>query len=61
MNAAFLDVLPAAAPARRSSTADLVRLFALDRLPRRRLIRHWHREADGRLVCAWTSDLASPL
>lgn len=46
------------APAVRTP-ANLVVLFALDRLPaqRPRLIAHWHRQPDGRLVCAWEPDL----
>jgi len=41
--------------------ADLLELFALDRLPakRARLVAHWHRGSDGRLVCAWEPDLNS--
>ena len=61
MNAAFLVFRPAATPAAVSNTAahDLVRLFALDRLPaRRRLICHWHRDTDGRLTAVWEHDFA---
>jgi len=66
MNTAFLIFRPAKAPAAhisdtavRHSGADLVRLFALDRLPaRRRLACHWHRDADGRLIGVWEPDLA---
>ena len=67
MNTAFLVFRPAKVPAARvsnpavrRSAADLVRLFALDRLPvRRRLICHWHRDADGRLIGVWEPDLAA--
>ena len=66
MNAASLIFRPAAAPAvvsnaaAQNGTADLVRLFALDRLPaRRRLICHWHHDADGRLIAVWEPDLGS--
>jgi len=43
------------------TTADLLELFALDRLPvhRPRLVAHWHRQADGRLACAWEPDVSS--
>ena len=39
--------------------ANLVALFALDRLPvqRPRLVAHWHRQPDGRLACTWEPDL----
>ena len=61
MLAAILAVRPAASPGtlpRKSATTDLVRLFALDRLPRaRRLACHWHRDADGRLACFWEPDI----
>ena len=44
------------------NAADLLQLFALDRLPakRPRLVAHWHRQSDGRLVCAWEPDLSPP-
>jgi hypothetical protein len=64
MSAAILDVRPAAplgtVPAQGATTTDLVRLFALDRLPvdRRRLACHWRRDADGRLACTWEPDIA---
>jgi hypothetical protein len=62
MTAAILDVRPAArlgAVPAQGATTDLVRLFALDRLPgrRRRLACHWRRDADGRLVCTWEPDI----
>jgi hypothetical protein len=57
----ILDIRPAAEPGDVQSTAaaiDLVRLFALDRLPRsRRLACRWHRQADGRLACTWEPDI----
>ena len=67
MNTAFLIFRPAKAPAAHISDdafphsgADLVRLFALDRLPaRRRLVCHWHRDTDGRLVGVWEPDFAA--
>jgi len=47
-----------------SGTADLVRLFALDRLLAQRpgLACHWQRGADGRLVAVWhaSTDVTSP-
>jgi hypothetical protein len=63
MIAAILDVRPAARPGTvraRGATTDLVRLFALDRLPvhRQPLICRWHRGADGRLTCSWEPDIA---
>ena len=63
MTAAILDVRPAARPGTvraRGATTDLVRLFALDRLPvhRQRIICRWHRGADGRLACRWEPDIA---
>ena len=41
------------------NAADLLELFALDRLPARRprLVAHWHRRPDGRLTCTWEPDL----
>jgi hypothetical protein len=63
MTAAILDVRPAAPPGTvpaQVAATDLVRLFALDRLPvrRRRLACHWRRDADGRLACTWERDIA---
>ncbi|HEX9523320.1 MAG TPA: hypothetical protein VF949_10140 [Reyranella sp.] len=64
MTAAILNVRSAAAPGTVSlkDTKDLVRLFALDRLPvdRPRLVCHWHRDADGRLACTWGPDNERP-
>ena len=61
MNTAFLVFRPAAAPAPQVShkaADDLVRLFALDRLPvRRQLICHWQRDAAGRLIGVWETEL----
>jgi hypothetical protein len=62
MTAANLDVRPAIAPGIVAPSAtNLVLLFALDRIPvsARRLVCHWHRDADGRLVCAWESDITA--
>jgi hypothetical protein len=57
----ILDIGPAAEPGVVQPTAaaiDLVRLFALDRLPtHRRLVCHWRRQADGRLACTWEPDI----
>ncbi len=60
MNATILKFR---APARPCSivrnAADLLELFALDRLPARRprLVAHWQRQPDGRLACVWEPDL----
>ena len=68
MKAAILVFRPAKAPAAyvsdaavRHSAADLVRLFALDRIPsmRRQLVCHWRRAEDGRLVAVWERDVVS--
>jgi hypothetical protein len=59
MKAAILDRRPAT-PGKVSPdsvTSDFVRLFALDRLPARRLVCRWQRDADGRLVCTWEPDI----
>ena len=69
MTAAILNARSAAAPGIVSpgtvslrGTKDLVRLFALDRLPdgRPRLVCRWHRDADGRLACSWEPDNEQP-
>ena len=62
MKAAFLDFRPAAASALAvtgKAATDLVRLFALDRIPsvRRQLVCHWRRGDDGRLVAVWEPDI----
>jgi hypothetical protein len=62
MTAAILDVRPAAPPGivlPKRATTDFVRLFALDCRPAgwRRLVCHWHRDADGRLACIWEPDI----
>jgi hypothetical protein len=60
MTAANLDVRPAVAPGIVAPSAtNLVLLSALDRMPvsARQLVCHWHRDADGRLVCAWEPDI----
>jgi hypothetical protein len=43
------------------AATDLVRLFALDRIPaaRRRLACHWQPGPDGRLIAAWEPDIVS--
>jgi hypothetical protein len=65
MTSAFLNVRSATAPNAVSlkDTRDLVHLFALDplRVDRPRLVCHWHRDADGRLACAWESDTGQPV
>ena len=62
MTTATLDARPAVrpAPAAPGAATNLVRLFALDRLPeqRPRLVCRWHRDADGRLAGAWEPDIA---
>ena len=64
MTSAILNVRSAAAPGTvsRKGTKDLVRLFALDRLPvdRPRLVCRWHRRADGGLACTWAPDDEQP-
>ena len=62
MNATILYFRAAAQPT--SVTRDvtnLEELFALNRLPtqRARLVAHWHRQKDGRLICSWEPDLPS--
>ncbi|HLG87554.1 MAG TPA: hypothetical protein VKZ79_10205 [Alphaproteobacteria bacterium] len=62
MTAAILKFRSAAAPAPAvpdKAATDLVRLFALDRLPfgTRRLVCRWRREADGRLAAHWEPDI----
>jgi hypothetical protein len=59
--AANLDVRPAIASGIVAPHAsNLVLLFALDPIPisKQRLVCHWHRKADGRLVCVWEPDLS---
>jgi len=68
MTAAILDFRPAAPPGhvpplgvtKDGVTKDLVRLFALDRLPsgRRHLLCHWRRDVEGRLAGFWEPDIA---
>jgi hypothetical protein len=62
MTAAILDIRPAVLPGNVSpdgAAIDLVRRFALDRLPagRRLLVCRWRREADGRLSCIWEPEI----
>jgi hypothetical protein len=55
MAAANRDVRPATASGIVApNTTNLVLLFALDSIPvsKQRLVCRWHRNADGRLVCA---------
>ncbi len=42
------------------NAADLLELFALDRLPakRARLVAHWYAQPNGRLACIWEPDLS---
>jgi len=61
MTAENLDVRPAIAPGIVAPNAtNLVLLFALEAKPvsAQRLVCHWHRDADGRLVCAWEPDIS---
>jgi hypothetical protein len=61
MAAAKLDVRPAIASGIFAPNAtNLVLLFALDPIPvsAQRLVCRWHRDADGRLVCAWEPDIS---
>jgi hypothetical protein len=61
MTAANLDVRPAIVPGIVApSTTNLVLLSSLDRMPvsARQLVCHWHRDTDGRLVCAWEPDIS---
>jgi hypothetical protein len=65
MNAAILDIRPAAPPgivSPLSAATNLVRLLAPDRPPAGgRLVCHWRRDAAGRLACIWEPDIgASP-
>lgn len=62
MNAAILDRRLAFVPGTVSlpgDATDLVRLFALDRLPvdRQYLVCRWRRDGDGRLACRWEPDV----
>jgi hypothetical protein len=59
MTAAVLAVRPAALPRnlKPKAPADVVRPFSRDRSPvRRPLVCHWHLDAEGHLVCAWTPE-----
>jgi hypothetical protein len=60
--AANLDVRPAIASGIVAPNAtNLVLLFALDSIPvsKQRLVCRWHRNADGRLLCAWEPNISS--
>ena len=62
MTAENLDVRPATAPGVVTpNSTNLVLLFALDPIPvsTQRLVCHWHREADSRLVCAWEPNIST--
>ena len=64
MTAAILDFQRAAVPAPAvpdKAARDLVRLFALDRLPAgpHRLVCHWRRGTNGRLEAHWEPDIPS--
>ena len=62
MAAANLDVRPAIASGIVAPNAtNLVLLFAPDSIPvpAQRLVCHWHRDADSRLVCAWEPDIST--
>jgi hypothetical protein len=61
MTAANLDVRPAIAPdIAEPSAANLILLFALAPMPAsaQPLVCYWHRDAVGRLVCAWEPDIS---
>jgi hypothetical protein len=56
MTAANINVRPAAAPGTVTpNVSNLVFLFPPDPIPvsAQRLVCHWHRDSDSRLVCAW--------
>ena len=63
MTTAILDTRPAARLGTASpqvATRDLVRLLALDGVPRdRRVVCRWRRNADGLLAASWEPDIAS--
>jgi hypothetical protein len=62
MTAANVNVRPADAPGIVAPNAsNLVLLFALDPIPgsKQRLVCRWHRNADGRLLCAWEPKISS--
>ena len=62
MAAANLDVRPAIASGIVAPNAtNLVLLFALDSIPvsKQWLVCRWHRNADGRLLCAWEPNISS--
>ena len=65
MKTAILDIRPANVPGldlRQGDAAELVRLFALDRLPARRpLACRWRVGADGRLAAIWEPDIGPAL
>ena len=62
MTAANLDLrTPIGSRIVAPNATNLVLLFALDPIPvsTQRLVCHWHREADSRLVCAWEPDIST--
>ena len=62
MTAANVNVRPAVAPGIVAPNAsNLVFLFPLDPIPvlAQRLVCHWHRDADSRLVCVWEPDIST--
>jgi hypothetical protein len=66
MTTAILEFCPASAPSvamRETAATDLVRLFALDRLPaaRRAFVCHWRRDADGLLGAVWEPEIGLSL
>ena len=61
MTTAILNRRPANVPGldlSESSTAELARIVALDRIPtRRQLVCRWRRDAAGRIVASWQPDI----
>jgi hypothetical protein len=61
MAAANLDVHPAIVVGIVTLNAtSLILLIAIEAEPvsTQRLVCHWHRDGDGRLVCAWEPDIS---
>jgi hypothetical protein len=62
MTAANIDVrLAVARGILAANESNIVFLFAHDPIPvsAQRLVCHWHRDADSRLVCVWESDIST--
>jgi hypothetical protein len=62
MTAANVNVRPVVTPGILAPNgSNLVLLFELDPIPvsAQRLVCHWHRDADSRLVCAWESGIST--